>query len=235
MLLGKTFAAQDRSVERFREPEPRAGAAADPPGDGRPLVLHDHRHDLLDHAGVRVLAGGHAGRQRRRRARRPPATSWRSRRSRAACSSRSASCSTSRSRSRARSRCSTGSSSTSTSTPRSRTPPTRWRWSPATVRGAVALPRACRSATRSSPAPRRRSATRRRRSTSRRTRRSMAAVMESPDAGSEPARFEVVDGGRADEPPPPFGLEDVSFEAKPGRAGGPGRVRRARARRRRPT
>ena len=44
----------------------------------------------------------------------------------------------------------------------------------------------------------------------------MEAVMESPGAGAEPAGFEVVDGGRADEPPPRFGLEDVSFEAKPG-------------------
>ena len=45
-------------------PQPGARRAADPAGDGRPLVLHDHRHDLLDHARVRVLARGHAGRQR---------------------------------------------------------------------------------------------------------------------------------------------------------------------------
>ncbi len=38
--------------------------APDPPGDGRALVLHDHRHDLQHHAGVRVLAGRDAGRQR---------------------------------------------------------------------------------------------------------------------------------------------------------------------------
>jgi ATP-binding cassette subfamily B protein len=44
----------------------------------------------------------------------------------------------------------------------------------------------------------------------------MEALMESPGAGAEPIGFEVVDGGRADEPPPRFGLEDVSFEAKPG-------------------
>ena len=100
-----------------------AGRAADPPGDGRPLVLHDHRHDLLDHAGVRVLAGGLPGRSTATRPRRRSATSSRSPRSRAACSSRSASCSTCRSRSRARSRCSTGSSSTSTWTRRSSTRP----------------------------------------------------------------------------------------------------------------
>ena len=125
ILLGKTFAAQERSGRAVPRPQPRARAAPDPPGDGRPLVLHDHRDDLLDHARVRVLARGHDGGQRHRRTPRRPATSSRSRRSRAACSSRSASCSTCRSRSRARSRCSTGSSSTSTSTPRSSTRPTR--------------------------------------------------------------------------------------------------------------
>ena len=36
------------------------GGPPDPPGDGRPLVLHDHRHDLHHHAGVRVLARRHA-------------------------------------------------------------------------------------------------------------------------------------------------------------------------------
>ena len=39
------------------------GGAPDPPGDGRPLVLHDHRHDLQHHAGLRVLARRNAGRQ----------------------------------------------------------------------------------------------------------------------------------------------------------------------------
>ena len=57
MLLSKTFGQQadvDRQVPRCST---AARRAPDPPGDGRPLVLHDHRHDLLDHAGVRVLAG----------------------------------------------------------------------------------------------------------------------------------------------------------------------------------
>ena len=52
---------RDREVPR---PEPPPREAPDPPGDGRSLVLHDHRDDLLDHAGVRVLAGRHAGRER---------------------------------------------------------------------------------------------------------------------------------------------------------------------------
>ncbi|HEY4190984.1 MAG TPA: ABC transporter ATP-binding protein [Candidatus Limnocylindrales bacterium] len=41
------------------------------------------------------------------------------------------------------------------------------------------------------------------------------AVMAAEVAGV-PGGFEVVDGGRADEPPPRFGLEDISFEASPG-------------------
>ena len=45
-------AGGDRAVRRA---QPRPRPASDPPGDGRPLVLHDHRDDLLDHAGVRVL------------------------------------------------------------------------------------------------------------------------------------------------------------------------------------
>ena len=58
-------ASRQTSIDRFRDHQRAARRAPDPPGDGRPLVLHDHRHDLLDHAGVRVLAGRHAGRQRR--------------------------------------------------------------------------------------------------------------------------------------------------------------------------
>ena len=78
--------ALDRAVPR---PQPRAREAADPAGDGRPLVLRDHRHDLLDHAGVRVLARRLAREQRRPVGARRSATSWRSPRSRAGCSSRS--------------------------------------------------------------------------------------------------------------------------------------------------
>ena len=51
-------ASRSASIDRFRGLNARARRAPDPPGDGRPLVLHDHRHDLLDHAGVRVLARG---------------------------------------------------------------------------------------------------------------------------------------------------------------------------------
>ena len=137
MLLSKTFGQQDDVDRAFRDLNARAGRAPDPPGDGRPLVLHDHRHDLLDHAGVRVLARRLPRDPGRPDPPRRSATSSRSRRSRAACSSRSASCSTSRSRSRARSRCSTGSSSTSSWTPRSSTRPTRSRSTPPTVRGQV--------------------------------------------------------------------------------------------------
>ena len=137
MLLSKTFGQQANSITKFRGDQPEARRPPDPPGDGRALVLHDHRHDLQHHAGVRVLAGRHARHRTATRPRRRPATSSRSRRSRAACSSRSASCSTSRSRSRARSRCSTGSSSTSRWTPRSSTRPTRSRSTRADVRGRV--------------------------------------------------------------------------------------------------
>ena len=113
----------DRPLQR---PQRAARRAPDPPGDGRALVLHDRRHDLLHHPGVRVLArrlrspiNGDPTRADDRRHRRvhhaPDAGS----------SSRSASCSTSRSRSRARWRCSTGSSSTSSWTRASPTRPTR--------------------------------------------------------------------------------------------------------------
>ena len=127
ILLSKTFGQQANSIAKFRGHQQAPRRAPDPPGDGRALVLHDHRHDLLDHAGVRVLAGRHAGGQRQPRRPDRPARSSPSRRSRAGCSSRSASCSGSRSRSRARWRCSTGSSSTSRWTPRSSMRPTRSR------------------------------------------------------------------------------------------------------------
>ena len=64
ILLGKTFGGAGAVHRAVPRPQPRARAAPDPPGDGRPLVLHDHRHDLLDHAGVRVLARGHDGGER---------------------------------------------------------------------------------------------------------------------------------------------------------------------------
>ncbi len=47
ILLSKTFGQQadlDRQVPR---PQQAPRRAPDPPGDGRALVLHDHRHDLL--------------------------------------------------------------------------------------------------------------------------------------------------------------------------------------------
>ena len=151
-----------------------------------------------------------------------------------------ASCSTSRSRSRARSRCSTGSSSTSTSSRRSSTRPTRSRSSPTTVRGAVAFER------RGVPLPARAGAR------PRPARRAGAAEpIEPPRSrrpGSPPRRVRPRrrapdgTGARAGRLPPtrsprpscrcaassPFGLEDVSFEARPGRAR---RARRAVGRR----
>ena len=141
MLLSKTFGQQAASIDRFSGLNRRARRAPDPPGDGRPLVLHDHRHDLLDHPGVRVLAGRLPGHQRRperaddRRHRRlhdaPEPAVLPAR----------ASCSTCRSRSRARSRCSTGSSSTSSWTPRSSMRPTRSPSTRATVARRRPLPR----------------------------------------------------------------------------------------------
>ena len=118
-------ASRTTSIARFRTHQRAPCRAPDPPGDGRALVLHDHRHDLQHHAGVRVLAGRDAGGQRRPGRPDGGRRSSRSPRSRAGCSSRSASCSTSRSRSRARWPCSTGSSSTSRWTRRSSTRPTR--------------------------------------------------------------------------------------------------------------
>ena len=46
----------------------------------------------------------------------------------------------------------------------------------------------------------------------------MGAVLESGDAEAfdTAAGLEVVTGGRVDEPAQPFGLDDISFEAKPG-------------------
>ncbi len=59
----KTFGQQaDRRSTGSGDLNRRLAGAPDPPGDGRALVLHDHRHDLLDHAGVRVLAGRLPGR-----------------------------------------------------------------------------------------------------------------------------------------------------------------------------
>ena len=63
MLLSKTFGQQANAIKKFRAINKNLAAPPDPPGDGRPLVLHDHRHDLQHHAGVRVLARRHAGRQ----------------------------------------------------------------------------------------------------------------------------------------------------------------------------
>ena len=57
MLLSKTFGQQETVDRPLPRPQPAAGRAPDPPGDGRSLVLHDHRHDLQHHPGVRVLAG----------------------------------------------------------------------------------------------------------------------------------------------------------------------------------
>ena len=127
ILLSKTFGQQANSIAKFRGLNKRLAGAPDPPGDGRSLVLHDHRHDLLDHAGVRVLAGRHAGGQRQperpdgrhdRRLHHAPEP--------AVLPARPAA-RRSRSRSRARWRCSTGSSSTSRWTPRSSMRPTRSR------------------------------------------------------------------------------------------------------------
>ena len=64
ILLGKTFAAQDRSVSRFRDLNRELARLQIRQAMVGPVVLHDHRHDLLDHAGVRVLARGHDGGQR---------------------------------------------------------------------------------------------------------------------------------------------------------------------------
>ena len=57
ILLAKTFGQQANSIAAFRDINARLAVAPDPPGDGRPLVLHDHRHDLQHHPGLRVLAG----------------------------------------------------------------------------------------------------------------------------------------------------------------------------------
>jgi hypothetical protein len=65
VLLSKTFGQQGRGHGPLPATELPARRAADPPGDGRALVLHDHRHDLQHHAGVRVLAGRHARDERR--------------------------------------------------------------------------------------------------------------------------------------------------------------------------
>ena len=46
MLLSKTFGQQANSIDQVPGAQRQAGRAPDPPGDGRPLVLHDHRHDL---------------------------------------------------------------------------------------------------------------------------------------------------------------------------------------------
>ena len=56
MLLSKTFGQQQTAINKFSKLNRQLAAAPGPPGDGRALVLHDHRHDLLDHAGLRVLA-----------------------------------------------------------------------------------------------------------------------------------------------------------------------------------
>ena len=115
----------------------QARQAPDPAEHGRALVLHDRRHGLLDHAGVRLLAGRLAGHPAATRPRRRSATSSPSPRSSRASSSRSASCSTCRSRCRARWRCSTASSSTSSCRSRSTTSRTPWRSSRDQVRGHI--------------------------------------------------------------------------------------------------
>ena len=56
MLLSKTFGQQQTAIDRFSKLNRQLAGAPGAPGNGRALVLHDHRHDLLDHAGVRVLA-----------------------------------------------------------------------------------------------------------------------------------------------------------------------------------
>ncbi len=61
VLLTKTFGQQAAATERFHDPEPAPGRAAGPAGDGRPLVLHDHRDDLQHHPGLRVPPVGTPG------------------------------------------------------------------------------------------------------------------------------------------------------------------------------
>ena len=57
ILLSKTFGQQDNAVNRFRSiNQVLAGLQIRQAMVGS-LVLHDHRHDLQHHAGVRVLAG----------------------------------------------------------------------------------------------------------------------------------------------------------------------------------
>ena len=183
--------------------------------------------------GVRVLARRHAGRQRRPERARRPATSSPSRRSRAGSSSRSASCSTSRSRSRARSRCSTGSSSTSTWTRRSSTRPTPSRWSPATVRGARRASRASSFRYPAEPAVARPAAEATCADGGRARRRApevAEAALEAADG--RPPTVDAAERRRGRARPTSLrrrsALEDVVFEAAPGRAG---RARRAVGRR----
>ena len=55
MLLTKAFGRQGAAIGGFEQVNERARPASDPPADDRALVLHDHRHLLLDHAGLRLL------------------------------------------------------------------------------------------------------------------------------------------------------------------------------------
>jgi hypothetical protein len=50
ILLSKTFGSRRTRSPKFRPINTRPCQPPDPPGDGRSLVLHDHRHGLLDHA-----------------------------------------------------------------------------------------------------------------------------------------------------------------------------------------
>ena len=64
ILLSKTF-GQQRANRALPGGIPAARRPADPPADGRALVLRHDRHVLQHRAGVRLPAGGHADHQRR--------------------------------------------------------------------------------------------------------------------------------------------------------------------------